>query len=240
MNAKIKKISGCNLNNSNIIFQTVCFQFKYEEDKQVLDIIQNRGYELAAKVNPAAANYGDKNRLPEQIVRNCVAGTLAEYCWKQLINRRAKSEIVLETEFTESSKQIDLITHKTNKKIEVRSSFPRNGIEFAIFNRKHQFDVLGPYSNTVKPNEIQKDYYVRTLYAFDSKDFFSYFNTSIDVYLTGGAIWSMMLDDCFSKNKDLLPEDEIVDNTRKSTYRVVPLSLALDTITIADMIIKEK
>jgi hypothetical protein len=128
---------------------------------------------------------------------------------------------------------------KTNKKIEVRSSFPRNGVDFAIFNRTYQFDVLGPYSNTVKPGEIQKDYYVRALYPFDSKDFFSLFNTSIDVYLTGGATWDMMLDPRFSKNKDLLPEDEIVDNARKSTYRVVPLSLALDTLSVADMIISE-
>jgi len=239
MNVNIKEFTGCNLKGNNIVFKTVCFQFEYKKDKQILDIIKNRGYELATKVNPAAANYGDINRLPEQITRNCVAGVLAEYCWKLLINERAKSEIVLETEFTDSSKQIDLVVNKTNKKIEVRSSFPRNGIEFAIFNPNYQFDVLGPYSNVVKPGEIQKDYYIRTLFPFDTRDFFHRFGTSIDVYLTGGATWDMMLDSHFSKTKDLIPQDEITSNVTKSMYRVVPLSLALDTFAITDMIIKE-
>ena len=239
MKAEIKKFSGNNLQGNNIVFKTVCFKFEYEEDKQILDAIKNRGYELAAKVNPAAANYGDINRLPEQIKRNCVAGVLAEYCWKYLINERAKREIVLETEFTGSSMQIDLITSNANKKIEVRSSFPRNGIDFAIFNPKHQFDILGPYSNTIKPGEIQKDYYVRTLYPFESKDFFSRFGTSIEVYLTGGATWDMMISPSFSKTKDLVPEDVIIDNVRKSVYKVIPLSLALDTLAITDRIIME-
>ena len=239
MKAEIKKIPGNNLQGNSIVFKTVCFKFEYEEDKQILDAIKNRGYELAVKVNPAAANHGDINRLPEQIKRNCVAGVLAEYCWKLLINKTAKSEIVLETEFTGSSMQIDLITNNANKKIEVRSSFPRNGIDFAIFNPKYQFDILGPYSNTVKPGEIQKDYYVRTLYPFESKEFFSRFSASIEVYLTGGATWNMMVSPSFSKTKDLIPEDDIIDNTRKSVYRVVPLSLALDTCAITDIIIME-
>ena len=118
MNATIRKFSGCNLHGNSIIFKTVCFKFEYKEDKQILDIIKNRGYELAAEVNPAAANRGDINRLPEQIKRNCVAGVLAEYCWKYLINRRAKRAIVQETEFTGSSKQIDLVANKTDKKID--------------------------------------------------------------------------------------------------------------------------
>lgn len=237
MNTKIEEFSGNNLHGNNILFRTVCFEFEYKEDKQILETIENRGYKLAAKVNPAAANHGDINRLPEQIKRNCVAGVLAEYCWKYIINKIAEREVVLETEFTNSSIQIDLITNNTNKKIEVRSSFPRNGVEFAIFNRKYQFDILGPYSNTVKQAEIQKDYYIRTLYPFESKDFFSRFNTSIAVYLTGGATWDMMISSNFSKIKDLVPEDNIIDNARRSTYRVVPLSLALDTITIVDTII---
>jgi len=239
MNIKINKYSGCNLNGHRLVFKTVCYKFEYEEDKRILDIILARGYDLAAKVNPATANYGDMNRLPERIKRNCVAGILAEYCWKHFINKRAKSEIVLETEFSGASKQIDLTTKNTNKKIEVRSSFPRNGIEFALFNHKFQFDVLGPYFNTVKPQEIQKDYYVRTLYPYDSKCIFQCINTSIEVFLTGGATWGMMFDPRISKIKNLIPDDEIIDHARKSMYKVVPLSLACDTISIVDMIIKE-
>ena len=239
MNIRIKEFTGKDLHENHIVFKTVCYQFDPQKDKKILDTIEKRGYDLAGKVNPAAANHGDINRLPNQIKRNCVAGVLAEYCWKHFINERAKREIVLETEYTGSSTQIDLITKHTNKKIEVRSSFPRNGIDFALFNRKYQFDILGPYSNTVKPAEIQKDYYIRTLYPFESKDFFFRFNASIEVYLTGGATWKMMISPNFSKTKDLVPEDDIIEHTRKSLYRVVPLSLVFDTVTIADRIIME-
>ena len=51
------------------------------------------------------------------------------------------------------------------KKIEVRSSFPRNGCEFALCNPKYQFDILGPYHNAYKPAEVSKDYFLRTFFA---------------------------------------------------------------------------
>ena len=36
---------------------------------------------------------------------------------------------------------------------------------------KYQFDVIGPYVNDYKPGEINKDFFVRTLYPYDFKDF---------------------------------------------------------------------
>lgn len=239
MDAKLETLSGRNLHGKDTKFRLMNYKFTSEKDKKILDEINKRGYELASKVNPAAANYGDMKRPPDRIIKNCVAGVLAEYCWKIYLNGQAQQEIVVETEYSEASKQIDLLIKGTERKIEVRSSFPRNGIEFAVFDPRYQFDILGPYSNTVKPGEIQKDYYVRVLYPFDTRNFFQHFNSSIDVYLCGGASWYMMNDNRYSKNKDLVPEDEFLAKDQRSTYRVVPLSLAYDTIDISKEIFQD-
>ena len=127
------------------------------------------------------------------------------------------------------------------KKIEVRSSFPRNGIEFAICHPSYEFDVIGPYSNNYKPGEIQKDYYVRTLFhLYNPTDIISMISAdSFKVYLTGGATWDMMIDTDYSKNKTLLP-DFGLGVIQKASYRVVPFSKSKDTREIKRVIIEDQ
>ena len=89
------------------------------------------------------------------------------YISPYMVTDTEKMEAILDNPyilFDDASRQIDLKVISNNKKIEVRSSFPRNGIEFAICHPSYEFDVIGPYSNNYKPGEIQKDYYVRTLF----------------------------------------------------------------------------
>ena len=145
-----------------------------------------------------------------------------------------------------------------NKKIEVRSSFPRNGIDFALCSSTDEFDVIGMYSNGYKPAEIQKNYYVRALFhlalvRYWDKDA----NTRIPIvekllekiktdgfetFLTGGATWEMMIDDSIGMAKNFIPHDEKSIGRLKTatSYRVVPFSKALDTKEIFDMINSEK
>ncbi len=73
------------------------------------------------------------------------------------------------TKFKEAKNQIDILLPDTNKKVEVRSSFPRNGLKFALCHPRYQFDVISSYVNDYKPSEIQKDFYVRTLISFPTK-----------------------------------------------------------------------
>lgn len=218
-------------------------EFKYETDsgdKHVLDDIIEKGKALAGKVNPSAANNSGQVRNRSRLINNAIAGLLAEYCWKCYINQTANAVVVASTVFTDASQQIDLIVLANRKKIEVRSSFPRNGIPFSLCHPIYEFDILGPYSNSVKPSEIQKDYYARTLYHVPLgttfidllvKDVFK-------VYLTGGATWSMMIDNSISKNKTLWPEDAVSEvEDQRSTYRVVPFSRALDTLEMVEKIL---
>lgn len=153
----------------------------------------------------------------------------------------SEENVVSETEFDDASRQIDIKVISNNKKIEVRSSFPRNGIEFAICHPSYEFDVIGPYSNNYKPGEIQKDYYVRTLFhLYNPTDIISMISAdSFKVYLTGGATWDMMIDNDYSKNKTLLP-DFGLGVIQKASYRVVPFSKSKDTREIKRVIIEDQ
>ena len=222
-------------------FTIASIEFCYEtdaRDKKLLDEIFNKGGELAIKVNPAAANHGNEARSKSTIFNNAAAGLLAEFAWKKYVNSKAGGKIVDYTEFVDAAKQIDLTTLIDGKLIEVRSSFPRNGIQFAICHQNYQFDILGPYSNTVKPGEVQKDIYVRALFHIPKGEHFINLakKDKFKIYLTGGATWEMMTNDDISENKALLPEDSLVVQEEKSTYKVVPFSKALDSVEIYDLI----
>lgn len=216
-------------------FNVVSYRLNYlsnPEDKKLIDSLLTKAEYLAKNVNPGTANDSSHKRENKRILANCIAGVVSEYFWKQYLN--SDDEIVSETEFDDAAQQIDLKVISNNKKIEVRSSFPRKGIEFAICHPIHQFDILGPYSNNYKPGEIQKDYYVRTLFHLDNpidiierikKDCFP-------VYLTGGATWGMMVNNKYSKNKNLVPENDWFNIEKTTSYRVVPFSSAADSIQI--------
>jgi len=222
-------------------FNVIVVIFRYascSEDKVFLDAIIEKGLGLANKVKAGAANDALSERSRKRIEENCIAGLLAEQLWKEYLNR--EDLVVKETDFDGADKQIDLAILCNNKKIEVRSSFPRNGIEFAICHGAYQFDIIGPYTNNYKPAEIQKDYYIRTLFHIEKGTTFSKKLTQNDfeASLTGGATWSMMVDDKIALTKSFIPEDEIQVKRLESasSYRVVPFSRALDTKQIYDLV----
>jgi len=221
-------------------FQYVKYVFNYQsdnDDKILLDKLIEKGRNLSSNVNQGAANNSSYNRSSQRVLNNCIAGVLAEYVWKHFLN--LKGDIVSETTLESASNQIDLKILSNSKTIEVRSSFPRNGIEFAICHAVYEFDIIGPYDNTYKLNEIQKDFYIRTLFAFESNFILDKLKQNgFEVYLTGGATWEMMTDNNISVVKNFIPDGEInLDRLgTKSNYRVVPYSKALDTIQITELI----
>ena len=187
---------------------------------------------LAQSVYAGAANNPLQKRKQQRLLANAAAGLLAEFCWKKYINSVAGTLIANYAEFESAATQTDLVVTKTGKRIEVRSSFPRNKISFALCHPRYEFDILGPYSNSLKPGEILKDFYLRTLYHIPQDSTFLDLikKDSFPIFLTGGATWEMMTNNRFSKNKDLLPEDTLsMQPMQKATYRVVPFSKALDT-----------
>lgn len=207
-------------------------------DRQLVDALLKKAYALAERVNPQPANAGTAVRSHDTVLANAIAGVFSEFFWKRYLNFEDTINIVRETRFEGAASQIDLEIIQSRKRIEVRSSFPRNGISFSICHPEHQFDILGPYANnTYKPGEIKKDYYVRTLFVFQNptdiiervrEDYFY-------IYLTGGATYEMMQNGKIYINKRLTPDDTL-GAAGEANYRVIPFSRALDTPQIQALI----
>jgi hypothetical protein len=235
---KLEQYKESKLNKPFII---VKYEFDYLGevfDKAILNTITARGEKLANAVNDRAANDSTRKRSPERKLSNAIGGVLAEYCWKNFLNSISLEVLVKETPFNEASTQIDLVLIANKKTIEVRSSFPRNGINFAICSPTYEFDIIGPYKNNYKPGEPQKDFYLRTLYHVPSPLAFldRYKTPGFVTYLTGGATWEMMSNDELAIEKNFIPEDDFGETEVASTFRVIPFSKALDCAEVFKLI----
>jgi hypothetical protein len=197
------------------------------EDRKIIDDLISEAEMLSKKVNAGQANNSTSIRTVTTIRANCYAGVISEYFWRFFLNETG--EKVRTTPYKGAASQIDIEVISTRKKIEVRSSFPKNGVEFAICHPNYQFDILGPYHNEYKPAEVQKDYYVRTFFPlkFPSEILSKIKTNSFSIYLVGGATWDMMWDRRTSKYKTLIPEDSFATQ-RSTSYRVVPMCYAMD------------
>jgi hypothetical protein len=183
---------------------------------------------LAALVNAGAANNSgfDRNLLRRQ--KDSFGGLLAEAGWEQYINSTFDN-IASPTPFTSASVQID-INLTNGEKVEIRSSFPRNGVKFALCHDHYNFRNIGPYSNSIKAGEIQKHLYLAVL--FDTPKDSLLDADTVTFSLVGGSTWARMIEAGY--NTDLIPENDSF--ATRSNYRVVDLKNALDTDQVVDAI----
>lgn len=214
-------------------FRTVCYRFDYAEDNLLLDKIIDEGKQLARAVNPGAANNAQLRRSYDRILNNCVAGLLAEHLWKDYLNHA--EELVRSTVCTDVSRQVDLETLDGQLRIEVRASFPRNGIPFALCHPTREFDVLGGYANDYKPGEMRKELYVRTLFHLRKLDngrteqlLDRLRQPAFEVWLTGGCTYPML---ARGFAKSFIPPDErqLERLQTRTDYRVLPFHFAMDS-----------
>lgn len=220
-------------------FYVVSYSLDYigdDNDRLLIDKLLHKAHLLSLRVNQGKANDSSRNRTTKLIEANCIAGVISEYFWMLYLN--SEKEIVQPTLFNDSASQIDLEIIDTKGKIEVRSSFPRNGIKFAICDI-HQFRIVGPYSNSYKLGEVQKDFYVAALFHLSNPEQIreKLTNGKFTFYLTGGATWDMMWNSRTSIIKDLIPEGSF-EIQIKTSYRVVPYSSALDAKEIKETILE--
>lgn len=183
---------------------------------------------LANLVNSVAANNSAINRVQHRRAKDALGGVLSEAGWIQFINSNF-DEIASYTELLDVKSQID-IKLQNGEKLEVRSSFPRNGVKFGICNNKFNFKNIGPYSNSVKPGEVQKDFYLAVLFDTPKKDLLDV--EEIKFSLIGGSTWEMMMR--IGYDDPLIPYDDLVPI--ESTYKVIALKDVLDTTQITTAI----
>ena len=140
--------------------------FTQEEQNEIIKEANN----LLKNANPNSAN---SNEYRSEIVRenDAFSGILAEFAVVKLLNSIVPNS-AYRPEVTSLKNQIDIYWLYNNIKysIEVRSSFVKNGIEFALYavNRetnKTYFDILGPYYQKYKVKyDVTKDIYARVLF----------------------------------------------------------------------------
>lgn len=194
--------------------------------------VKAKAAEIEVKLNAGQAN-SSKVRDEQTIKIDNLSGLIAEYACRTFLEKILGKGVLEETSSETARNQIDIVLAKSKKTIEVRSSFVRNGIKFALFAKpkrdgeEQYFDILGPYSNGYKPGEIEKDFYMRVLYEGDKKDFLTLLEEPVlTLYITGGATRAMMDDKSIYQVKHLIPAGGQVEI--ESDYRVIPLGKSLD------------
>lgn len=228
-----------------------CVEYSFEPiktDRAFLDSLIADGQKLAAHVNPTLARDSSQTRAYYTIVDNCIAGVIAEYCWRDWLNKSATkfgAKVVATTKLFDSiDKHVDIEMRYSDggtKTVEVRSSFPYKGLQEAVCRN---FDIIGWYVNRVKRLEIRKDYYARTLYPFLARLFKERIQVGpFSAFLTGGASKNLLETSTDSRDKAFVPYDD-VDSERSSenaTYRVVePIIKAYDTPRVTELILTGK
>lgn len=246
----VMKIKECVVDCPKKKFYCTEFEFNYKSnvhDATLLRRLINRGRKLAKVVNPTLARDASRRRSFETVRRNCIAGIIAEYCWRYWLNLEARKRSLkvsaTYTVFQSVDKHIDISVmypDGMSKTVEVRSSFPYTGLENGICR---VFDIIGWYVNPVKTKEIRKDYYVRVLYPFHSRELRNkLMSDSFSVFLTGGATRSLLEQSPYSKDKNFIPYDDIDSmlSSKLGTYRVIePIVNAYDTPKITDYILNQ-
>lgn len=152
---------------------TIC-KFRFSDFcAQTQEIIIREAEALALNANNGAANNGV---VRDEITKlnDAYAGILAEFATLFFLNQIIPNSAARPA-FSNTSNQIDLLWYYFGNplplKLEVRSSFVNNGLQFGLFNvdkrtQKTYFDVLGPYyQQSYKTHyEPPKDAYVRVLF----------------------------------------------------------------------------
>ncbi len=193
----------------------------FKNNERNLSQIQEKAWNLAKCVNPLKANDSVHPREKERLILDAIGGVLAEEAWFHFINRVFGKDTVSFTPFNGANGQIDLLLNN-GKSIEIRSSFPRNGVKFAICNERYNFKNICKYDNLYKPSEVDKDFFGCVLFETPKDKLIS--NSNIVLYLIGGSTKAMMCDPAISFKDSLVAEGDLTESL--TNYQVIYLELS--------------
>lgn len=179
---------------------------------------------LADMVNPHKANQSNTIRTSKRLLEDAFAGILAERGWLLYIQKTFGKETVKIPDFVSSNGQIDLQL-SNGKTIEVRSSFAKNGLEFALCNKKYNFKNICKYNNLYKSSEVDKDFFAVVIFETPKEKLLT--SDKIVFHLIGGSTRRMMQNDKIAFNENLRPMNNS-STMVKTNYRVILLKDCLD------------
>lgn len=153
--------------------------------------------QLASKVHSASP--GGRTRGLAEIHAACLCGLLSEEAFSEAValqNARLGTNVrVTFKKFDLPESQIDVSVERSAGDIfdiEIRSSghFKQNLEE--IYNE--DFKIIGPYTTSTKPAEVEKPYYVQALYPFRKEEILERVDSDedIEVCIAGGATKEML------------------------------------------------
>ena len=210
-------------NKWNIDRKFIVVKAIFNNTERNFNRIKEKAWNLAKAVNPSKANNSTQLRDKERLILDALGGVLAEEAWYYYINRTFGENTVDFTPFTGANGQIDLLLNN-GKSIEIRSSFPRKGVKFAICNERFNFKNICKYENLYKPTENDKDFFGSVLFETQKENL--NLDSNIVLYLIGGSTKAMMLNNEISFEANLVAEGDITK--RPTNYKVIYLKNVLD------------
>lgn len=211
---------------------TIC-EFNFSDfDKELQTKLIVEADILAQKANPDAANNG-KLRTLIQRTNDAYDGLLAEYAVEKLLNSFITNSATRPT-VTTTLNQVDIVWQNPSMHAsynrEVRSSFVKNGLPFALFatneyDNSTYFNVLGPYfqKNYKIDYESTKDLYFRVLFTDKKMDVVNRFIKKDEPFYIIGAMGGKKIIK-FNKHKSLTPGSAVQKHSNfTGDYFVCPL-----------------
>lgn len=237
----MRKLILCPKNNDEIKRTYTIAEFKFSDFNKIdqKNIIESAN-ELFYNVNNKAANTG-KQRNSKTIENDAYSGMLAEFATLSYLQSCSNVTHAARPQARNLQNQIDITINcssssgSKSKSIEVRSSFARNGIQFALFKlnkltKKPYFDIIGPYyqSNYKVSYEPLKDIYFRVLFQgtnYNVKERF--INNNESFFIVGYQLAQVFIESGFEKvltpGSAIKKEGEI-----KGKYFVLPIDRIID------------
>lgn len=202
-----------------------------ELDKNTVEyqFFLQRAMALAKTVTPKAANASESARQQTRLIQDAFGGILAEQAWLTYLNENF-GKIASPTPFLSANGQIDILLNN-GKKIEVRSSFPRNGVKFAVCSQKFNFRIIGTYQNLYKPGETSKDLFVSVLFDTQKENLLE--DDMLYFSLIGGATADMLREKGYTS--DLIAEGDMTQV--KTSYRLLNIKDAMDMAAVEQWLI---
>lgn len=209
------------------------------------DFTETEQLEILSEANKILNN-AHSRAANSNIIRNektkendAFAGILAEFAIMKFLNSLQQNSAYRPI-ITSTKNQIDIIWkyQKIDFSLEVRSSFVRNGIEFALYainpaKEETYFDVLGPYYQEYKTTyDNQRDVYARVLFSGNKYNVKERFITQKESFYIIGFMYGEYLVN-LNLHKSLESDDSTFSKFGSKTgdYLVSPINNITDIET---------
>lgn len=218
INIKNSDYRGINkINRESYSVLEFCWSDFLENEKREIFKEANLLYKNSSIIS---ANTGI-NRTDEKKYIDTLSGIIAEFAVVKFFNEFLNYNYeAIRPLAISSNNQIDiLLKYKSQTyKVEVRSSFVKNGLNFALFaidkkNGKTYFDILGTYKQSIYKKDFEsiKDLFMRVFFDINTEDYNKFYNDKkyfIDKYINrnepfyiiGGMSGKKIINQNYTKN----------------------------------------